>query len=116
MDITYLNELDPMDFYEAIIELADGDSIPEIHVDDNMVYGCQSRVWVVLKEDTVVFDSDSSFVKGLLTAITSQLNTLHDIQNVSMEQYSFLHKDTVSYQRLKGVDSFISKLREISKR
>jgi sulfur transfer protein SufE len=116
MDITYLNELDPMDFYEAIIELADGDSIPEIQSDDNMVYGCQSRVWVVLKEDAVVFDSDSSFVKGLLTAITSQLNTLQDIQNVSMEQYSFLTKDTVSYQRLKGVDSFISKLREISTR
>lgn len=116
MDITYLNELDPMDFYEAIIELADGNPIPEIQLEDNMVYGCQSRVWVVLKEDTVVFDSDSSFVKGLLTAITSQLNTLEDIQNVSISQYSFLNKDTVSYQRLKGVDSFISKLREISTR
>ena len=116
MDITYLNELDPMDFYEAIIELADGNPIPEIQLEDNMVYGCQSRVWVVLKEDTVVFDSDSSFVKGLLTAITSQLNTLEDIQNVSINQYSFLNKDTVSYQRLKGVDSFISKLREISTR
>ena len=116
MDITYLNELDPMDFYEAIIELAEGDSIPEIQLEDNMVYGCQSRVWVVLKEDTVVFDSDSSFVKGLLTAITSQLNTLQDIQNVSMEQYDFLNKNTVSIQRLKGVDSFISKLRDISTR
>ena len=116
MDITYLNELDPMDFYEAIIELADGNPIPEIQLEDNMVYGCQSRVWVVLKEDTVVFDSDSSFVKGLLTAITSQLNTLEDIQNVSISQYSFLNKDTVSYQRLKGVDSFISKLREIATR
>jgi len=116
MDITYLNELDPMDFYEAIIELADGDSIPEIQTEDNMVYGCQSRVWVVIKEDTVVFDSDSSFVKGLLTAITSQLNTLEDIQNVSIEQYPFLNKETVSYQRLKGVDSFMTKLREISTR
>jgi len=116
MDITYLNELDPMDFYEAIIELAEGDSIPEIQTEDNMVYGCQSRVWVVIKEDTVVFDSDSSFVKGLLTAITSQLNTLKDIQNVSIEQYPFLNKDTVSYQRLKGVDSFMTKVREISTR
>tara|TARA_B100000614_G_C14349449_1_gene412410 strand:- start:174 stop:524 length:351 start_codon:yes stop_codon:yes gene_type:complete len=116
MDITYLNDLDPMDFYEAIIELADGDPIPEIHVEDNMVYGCQSRVWVVLKEDNVVFDSDSSFVKGLLTAITSQLNTIEDIQNVSIDQYDFLNKNQVSYQRLKGVDSFMTKLREISTR
>ena len=116
MDITYLNELDPMDFYEAIIELADGDSIPEIQTEDNMVYGCQSRVWVVIKEDTVVFDSDSSFVKGLLTAITSQLNTLEDIQNVSIEQYPFLNKETVSYQRLKGADSFMTKVRELSAR
>ena len=116
MDITYLNDLDPMDFYEAILELADGDPIPEIQIEDNMVYGCQSRVWVVLKEDSVVFDSDSSFVKGLLTAITSQLNTLEDIQNVSIEQYSFLNKETVSYQRLKGVDSFMTKVRELSAR
>ena len=92
------------------------DSVPDIQIEDNMVYGCQSRVWVVLKEDTVVFDSDSSFVKGLLTAITSQLNTLQDIQNVSVENYSFLTKDKVSIQRLKGVDSFISKLREIATR
>jgi cysteine desulfuration protein SufE len=116
MDITYLDELDPMDFYEAIIELADVDSVPDIQTEDNMVYGCQSRVWVVLKEDTIVFDSDSSFVKGLLTAITSQLNTIQDIQNVSVQQFSFLNKDKVSIQRLKGVDSFISKLREISTR
>ena len=116
MDITYLNDLDPMDFYEAILELADGDPIPEIQLEDNMVYGCQSRVWVVLKEDLVVFDSDSSFVKGLLTAITSQLNTLEDIQNVSIDQYDFLNKNQVSYQRLKGVDSFMTKLRDISTR
>ena len=116
MDITYLNDLDPMDFYEAILELADGDPIPEIQIEDNMVYGCQSRVWVVLKEDSVVFDSDSSFVKGLLTAITSQLNTLEDIQNVSIEQYPFLNKETVSYQRLKGADSFMTKVRELSAR
>ena len=116
MDITYLNDLDPMDFYEAILELADGDPIPEIQIEDNMVYGCQSRVWVVLKEDSVVFDSDSSFVKGLLTAITSQLNTLEDIQNVSIDQYDFLNKNQVSYQRLKGVDSFMTKLRDISTR
>ena len=116
MDITYLNDLDPMDFYEAILELADGVPIPEIQIEDNMVYGCQSRVWVVLKEDSVVFDSDSSFVKGLLTAITSQLNTLEDIQNVSIDQYDFLNKNQVSYQRLKGVDSFMTKLRDISTR
>ena len=116
MDITYLNDLDPMDFYEAILELADGDPIPEIQIEDNMVYGCQSRVWVVLKEDSVVFDSDSSFVKGLLTAITSQLNTLEDIQNVSIDQYDFLNMNQVSYQRLKGVDSFMTKLRDISTR
>jgi hypothetical protein len=33
-----------------------------------------------------------------------------------MEQYDFLNKNTVSIQRLKGVDSFISKLRDISTR
>jgi|TARA_B110000444_G_scaffold40001_1_gene35786 sulfur transfer protein SufE len=115
MDITYLDELEPMDFYEAIIELSDGvDNQKAIQQDDNLVHGCQSRVWVVLKEDTVVFDSDSSFVKGLLTAITSQLSTIEDVRTVSMDNYNFLTVDKVSYQRLKGVDSFITRLRELS--
>ena len=38
------------------------------------------------------------------------------IQNVSIDQYDFLNKNQVSYQRLKGVDSFMTKLRDISTR
>ena len=60
MDIAYLNDLSPMDFYEAIIELSDTDSHPEIRQDENIVHGCQSRVWVILQEDNIVFDSDSA--------------------------------------------------------
>lgn len=116
MDITYLNELEPMDFYEAVIELSDRDSVPEIRIEDNIVHGCQSRVWVVLQEDSVVFDSDSAFVKGLLTAIVSRLDTLDKVQNVAMDQYEFLNVDKVTFQRLKGVDSFITRLRELSTR
>jgi|TARA_B110000858_G_scaffold198444_1_gene265120 sulfur transfer protein SufE len=114
MDITYLNELEPMDFYEAIIELSETDNNKAIQHEDNLVHGCQSRVWVILKEDTVVFDSDSSFVKGLLTAITSQLHTIEDVRNISMDNYEFLTVAKVSYQRLKGVDSFITRLKELS--
>ena len=116
MDITYLNDLEPMDFYEAIIELSDADSHPEIRQDENIVHGCQSRVWVILQEDNIVFDSDSAFVKGLLTAITAELKTLNDIQNVAMENYEFLNVDKVTFQRLKGVDSFMTRLRELSTR
>ena len=110
------DSLESMDFYEAIIELSDGESNPDIRIDDNIVHGCQSRVWVMLQEDKVMFDSDSAFVKGLLTAITSKLNTLEDIQNIDMKDYDFLNVNKVTFQRLKGVDSFMTRLRELSTR
>jgi cysteine desulfuration protein SufE len=65
-----------MDKYEHIIEL--GKELPQINkshkVDDNLIRGCQSRVWLhAQKQDdgTVVFtaDSDAIITKGLVAMV-----------------------------------------------
>ena len=90
MEIDYLNELSPADFYETVMDLADREHIREIQEDENKVYGCTSNVWVVLEDDKLIFDSSSAFVKGLLTVICSQLNTIDDIKNVTSVSYTHL--------------------------
>ena len=87
MEIDYLNELSPADFYETVIELADREHVREIQTEDNKVYGCTSNVWVVLEGDKLIFDSSSAFVKGLLTVICSQLSSREDFRTVSFSQY-----------------------------
>ncbi len=64
------------DRYRYVIDL--GRQLPDLDdahkVDANKVLGCQSQVWVVVREATnerVVFDgdSDSSIVKGLIAVL-----------------------------------------------
>ena len=112
MEIDYLNELSPADFYETVMELADREHVREIQTEDNKVYGCTSNVWVVLEGDKLIFDSSSAFVKGLLTVICSQLSSREDIKNVTLEQYPFLNTSIISYQRLKGVTSFLNRIKQ----
>ena len=114
MEIDYLNELSTADFYETVIELADREHVREIQTEDNKVYGCTSNVWVVLEGDKLIFDSSSAFVKGLLTVICSQLSSREDIKNVTLEQYPFLNTSIISYQRLKGVTSFLNRIKQLA--
>jgi|TARA_B000000609_G_C23863316_1_gene184227 sulfur transfer protein SufE len=114
MEIDYLNELSPADFYETVMELADREHVREIQTEDNKVYGCTSNVWVVLEGDKLIFDSSSAFVKGLLTVICSQLSSREDIKNVTLEQYPFLNTSIISYQRLKGVTSFLNRIKQLA--
>ena len=53
MEIDYLNELSPEDFYETVMNLADREHVREIQEDENKVYGCTSNVWVVLEDDNL---------------------------------------------------------------
>lgn len=114
MDLNYLQDLEQEDFYDSIIELAPAGSNESIRVDRNLVHGCQSKVWLTLQEDKVVYDSDSVFVKGLITAVVSQLNTIEEMINVKTDDYSYINLETISYQRIKGIDSFITKLNELA--
>tara|TARA_Y100000389_G_C17199276_1_gene382790 strand:+ start:130 stop:498 length:369 start_codon:yes stop_codon:yes gene_type:complete len=114
MDLNYLQDLEQEDFYDCIMELAPEGSNESIRVDSNLVHGCQSKVWLTLQEDKVVYDSDSVFVKGLITAVVSQLNTIEEMINVKTDDYSYINLNTISYQRIKGIDSFITKLNELA--
>ena len=40
MDLTYLNDLEPNDFYEVIMDPSENDPVNEIRIDDNLVHGC----------------------------------------------------------------------------
>jgi hypothetical protein len=54
------------------------------------------------------------FVKGLITAVVSQLTTLEDMKNVKTSDYSFINLNKITYQRIKGIDSFINKLNKLA--
>ena len=114
MDLNYLQDLEQEDFYDSIMELAPDGSNDSIRVDNNLVHGCQSKVWLTLEEDKIVYDSDSIFVKGLITAVVSQLNSIEEMINVKTDDYSYINLNTISYQRIKGIDSFITKLNELA--
>ena len=114
MDLNYLQDLEQEDFYDSIMELAPDGSNDSIRVDSNLVHGCQSKVWLTLEEDKIVYDSDSIFVKGLITAVVSQLNSIEEMINVKTDDYSYINLETISYQRIKGIDSFITKLNELA--
>lgn len=115
MDLSYLNDLEANDFYEAIMDLPENRIVREIRIDNNIVHGCQSKVWLALIEGKILFDSDSLFVKGLLTAVVSQINSIDEMQKVSVEDYnSFINLDKITYQRIKGIDSFLTKLNALA--
>lgn len=115
MDLSYLNDLEANDFYEAIMDLPENRIVREIRIDNNVVHGCQSKVWLALIEGKILFDSDSLFVKGLLTAVVSQINSIDEMQKVSVEDYnSFINLDKITYQRIKGIDSFLTRLNALA--
>jgi len=114
MDLNYLQDLEQEDFYDCIMELAPAGSNDSIRVDSNLVHGCQSKVWLILEQDKIVYDSDSVFVKGLITAVVSQLNSIEEMINVKTDDYSYINLETISYQRIKGIDSFINRLNELA--
>tara|TARA_B100002019_G_C21085857_1_gene506113 strand:- start:165 stop:533 length:369 start_codon:yes stop_codon:yes gene_type:complete len=115
MDLSYLNDLEANDFYEAIMDLPENRIVREIRIDNNIVHGCQSKVWLALIEGKILFDSDSLFVKGLLTAVVSQINSIDEMQKVSVEDYnSFINLDKITYQRIKGIDSFLTRLNALA--
>ena len=115
MDLSYLNDLEANDFYEAIMDLPENRIFIEIRIDNNVVHGCQSKVWLALIEGKILFDSDSLFVKGLLTAVVSQINSIDEMQKVSVEDYnSFINLDKITYQRIKGIDSFLTRLNALA--
>lgn len=83
------------DRYKYIIDL--GKELPPMdeadHVDENLIRGCQSRVWLSSKnsEGRLFFDvdSDAFIVKGLLAIVMAAYNgkTPAEIRNFDIQAY-----------------------------
>jgi len=111
---------DWMERYEYIIEL--GKSLPLINdqhkTDDNIIKGCQSKVWVhgELAQDVVVFtaDSDAILTKGII-ALLLRVFSNQKPQDILDADLSFIDKiglkEHLSTTRANGLVSMIKQLK-----
>ena len=111
---------DWMEKYEYIIEL--GKSIPLINpkfkVDDNLIKGCQSKVWIhaELKDNNVFFsaDSDAIITKGII-AILIRVFSNQQPKNILESDTKFIDKiglkEHLSPTRANGLVSMIKQIK-----
>ena len=112
---------DWMDRYAYIIELGEAlDSMPESEkTPDNLIEGCQSRVWIAAdlnKEGQVEFraDSDALIVKGIVAMLLRVLN-YHTPQEILDADLYFIDKiglkEHLSPTRSNGLVSMVKQMR-----
>ena len=111
---------DWMERYEYMIEL--GKSLPLIDpkykVEENIIKGCQSKVWVHAKmvDDKVVFtaDSDAIITKGIIAILIRAFSNQHpaDILEADTEFVDEIGlKEHLSPTRANGLVSMIKQLK-----
>lgn len=112
-----------LDKYEYLIEL--GKSLtdyPESEkTDDNLIKGCQSRVWLTCKvADGKVFlnaDSDAIITKGIISLLVG-LYSGRTPEEILSSDFSVVDKiglkENLSPTRANGLVSIIAKIREIA--
>lgn len=111
---------DWMQRYEYMIEL--GKSLPLIEdqykIDENIIKGCQSRVWVhaKLENDKVVFtaDSDAIITKGIIAILICVFSHQHprDILDANTDFIDEIGlKEHLSPTRANGLVSMIKQLK-----
>ena len=112
-----------LDKYEYIIEL--GKSLkdyPESEkIDDKLIKGCQSRVWLTYKveEGKVEFnaDSDAIITKGIISLLIG-LYSGRTPQEILSSDFSVVEKiglrENLSPTRANGLVSMIAKIKEIA--
>lgn len=112
MDLEYLDELSKQDYYECIIDMPFNKPRPPIKDPVNRVYGCNSDTWVDvdIANDTILYDSASLFVRGMLYVLTSQITSLSEAKNRTMNEFKHLDASIISMQRYRGLQSFLDKL------
>ncbi|OHT46378.1 SufE family protein [Flavobacterium tructae] len=111
---------DWMQRYEYIIEL--GKSLPlikeEYKTDDNLIKGCQSKVWLQgeQKEDSIVFtaDSDAILTKGIIAILirTFSNQKASDILSADVDFIDEIGlKEHLSATRANGLVSMIKNIK-----
>ena len=111
---------DWMQRYEYMIEL--GKSLPliapEFKTDDNIIKGCQSKVWVhaELKDDQLLFsaDSDAIITKGIIAILIRAFSNQHpkdilDADTDFIDQIGL--KEHLSPTRANGLVSMIKQIK-----
>ncbi len=111
---------DWMDKYEYLIEL--GKALPDIAVDykvqENLIEGCQSRVWLnaELEGEVIKFsaDSDAIITKGLIALLIRVLNNQSPAEVMNADLF-FIDKiglsQNLSPTRSNGLLSMIKKMK-----
>lgn len=111
---------DWMQRYEYMIEL--GKSLPiisdEHKTDDNIIKGCQSKVWVhaEMKDDKVFFtaDSDAIITKGIIAILIRVFSGQHP-KDIIQADTSFIDqiglKEHLSPTRANGLVSMIKQIK-----
>ena len=111
---------DWMERYEYIIDL--GKSIPLIDAqyktDDNIIKGCQSKVWLyaALDDDKIIYtaDSDAILTKGIISLLLSVFSN-HTPQEILDADTLFIDKiglkEHLSPTRANGLVSMIKQLK-----
>ena len=106
--------------YEYLIDLGkDLVAIDEIHkTDDNLIKGCQSRVWLYAKEenDKIFFsaDSDAIMTKGIIALLIRVLSgqSAADIVNADLNFIKKIGlKEQLSATRANGLVSMIKQMK-----
>jgi cysteine desulfuration protein SufE len=108
------------DTYDYIIELGKNlATFPEEHrTEDNIIKGCQSKVWVfpTRKNDKIYFygDSDSTLVKGLVSLLVRVLSNQNPKDIVEADLY-FMDKIglkvLLSMNRANGLFSMLKQMK-----
>jgi len=101
-------------FYDYLIEIGqDLEDLSDIRTPDNYVDGCQSAVWVTVKDNNYVVDSDAFIVKGVAKVITEEANSMTNTETLSLKHFSDVTK-FLTVQRQRGMQSIINRIRELS--
>ncbi len=123
----FINDWDTR--YHFLVELGEG--LPQLdgiyRVDENLVHGCMSKVWIAAEPDDVkprilhfVGDCDTATIKGLV-AVLIALYSGHTPQAVlEIDADQVFEKlglyDHLSPNRHVGVYAIVEKIKEISRR
>jgi cysteine desulfuration protein SufE len=111
---------DWMDKYEYLIEL--GRDLapydPKYRIDNYLIEGCQSRVWVYgIKENEVIkyyADSDAIITKGMISLLIRVLSNQKPADIVNAELY-FIEKiglkDNLSLTRSNGLAAMVKRMK-----
>lgn len=112
---------DWMDKYEYLIEL--GRDLPLINEDkktnDNLINGCQSRVWVYGEEENGVVkyfaDSDAIITKGLISLLIRVLSG-HTAKEITETELYFIEKiglkEHLTPTRSNGLVSMVKQMKQ----